>query len=411
MKKFYLFLATVLSTTTLFAQAQGAMSYQVVVRDATNALVSNHAIGIRISIIQGSAEGVSIFTETQMVNSDTNGLVSTTIGSGADYDNINWSDAPYFIKTEIDPTGGGSYSITGISQLLSVPYAMHAKTAERVTGVLMENDPLYLVSQAHNITASDIALLADLRNADRLEFKIADGTNTTVSGAGTVVNPFKINSNGIDQLAYNALLARVIALEPGVTIGTQVWAPRNAEVTTYSDGTVIPQVTDPIEWANLTVGAWCYYNNDPVMGAIFGKLYNWYAIAGIHDAASLADETLRKQFAPLGWHVPSDSEWTTLTTYLGGENIAGNKMKEMGILNWILPNSSATNSSEFTGLPGGERDSNGVFISINSNGNWWSATQSSATESWSRYLEYNNAAAGRKGKVKTFGSSSRYIKN
>jgi hypothetical protein len=276
------------------------MSYQVVVRDAANAVVSNRSIGMKISVLQGSAEGIAIYSETKKANTDTNGLVSTSIGSGSIYDNIDWANGPYFIKTEIDPTGSTNYSITGISQLLSVPYAMHAKTAENISGVLTENDPIYSASQAHNITESDITLLADLRNTHRTEFKIADGTNTTVSGSGTVADPYKINSRGIDQITYEALLARVVALEvadqvisiptfenSNITIGTQVWAPRNAEITTYSDGTVIPQVTDPNEWANLTIGAWCYYNNDPAMEAIYGKLYNWYAIAGIFDAASL----------------------------------------------------------------------------------------------------------------------------
>jgi uncharacterized protein (TIGR02145 family) len=424
MKKLYIFLATVLFTTTVFAQSPGAMSYQVVVRDAANAVVSNHSIGMKISVLQGSAEGIAIYSETKKANTDTNGLVSTSIGSGSIYDNIDWANGPYFIKTEIDPTGGTSYNITGISQLLSVPYAMHAKTAESISGVLTENDPIYSASQAHNITESDITLLADLRNTHRTEFKIADGTNTTVSGSGTVADPYKINSRGIDQITYEALLARVVALEvadqvisiptfenSNITIGTQVWAPRNAEITTYSDGTVIPQVTDPNEWANLTIGAWCYYNNDPAMEAIYGKLYNWYAIAGIFDAASLDQPGLRKQFAPSGWHMPSDAEWTTLTDFLGGETIAGSKMKEVGIINWLMPNTDATNSSGFTGLPGGGRDSNGVFVFISLNGNWWSATEANTTDSWSRYLEYNAAAAGRKGKVKTFGSSSRFLKN
>jgi uncharacterized protein (TIGR02145 family) len=147
------------------------------------------------------------------------------------------------------------------------------------------------------------------------------------------------------------------------------------------------------------------------MGAIYGKLYNWYAIAGIFDVASLDQPGLRKQFAPAGWHVPSDAEWTTLTDFLGGETIAGSKMKEVGNINWLMPNTDATNSSGFTGLPGGGRDSNGVFVFISLNGNWWSATEASTTDSWLRYLDYNAAAAGRKGKVKTFGSSSRFLEN
>jgi len=102
---------------------------------------------------------------------------------------------------------------------------------------------------------------------------------------------------------------------PLVTIGTQTWTSKNLDVATYSDGTVIPQVTDQTAWANLTTGAWCYYNNDAANGTTYGKLYNWCAVAGIHDTDP---DTLNKKLAPTGWHVPTDDEWTTLTTELGG---------------------------------------------------------------------------------------------
>ena len=110
-----------------------------------------------------------------------------------------------------------------------------------------------------------------------------------------------------------------------VTIGTQVWATVNLDVTTYSDGTAIPEVTNATAWAGLTTGAWCYYNNITANGTTYGKLYNWYAVAGIWDEASKTDATLRKKLAPTGWHVPTDAEWTTLTTFLGGETVAGGK--------------------------------------------------------------------------------------
>jgi uncharacterized protein (TIGR02145 family) len=105
-----------------------------------------------------------------------------------------------------------------------------------------------------------------------------------------------------------------------VNIGTQIWTTTNLNVDTYSDGTPIPQVTNPTAWTNLTTGAWCYYNNDPALGAIYGKLYNWYAAVGIYDAASLADPTLRKNLAPTGYHIPTDPEWTTLTAVGSGLN-------------------------------------------------------------------------------------------
>ena len=178
-----------------------------------------------------------------------------------------------------------------------------------------------------------------------------------------------------------------------VTIGTQIWSNTNLDVTTYSDGTPIPQVTDPTQWANLTTGAWCYYNNDPANGTIYGKLYNWYAVAGIYDAASAANPSLRKQLAPQGWHIPSDAEWTTLTDFLGGLSVAGGKMKSTGTSLWQSPNTAATNESGFTGLPGGFRYHLGSFNYIGNVGVWWSSSEDDATNAWSRSLGYGNGSA------------------
>ena len=181
-------------------------------------------------------------------------------------------------------------------------------------------------------------------------------------------------------------------------IGTQYWMDRNLDVTAYRDGTVIPQVTDPTAWGNLTTGAWCYYNNDADNGAIYHKLYNWYAVMGIATAESATPTTAqiaaRKQLAPQGWHIPTDAEWTTLSTFLGGDE--GGKMKTTGTTDWPSPNTSATNQSGFSGLPGGFRFNDGTFYNVGFNGHWWSATQDgSVSLAWYRYLGYNSGILGR----------------
>ena len=176
---------------------------------------------------------------------------------------------------------------------------------------------------------------------------------------------------------------------------------QNLNVSKYSDGTPIPQVTDPTQWANLTTGAWCYYNNDPANGAVYGKLYNWYAVAGIYDAASAANPALRKKLAPIGWHIPTDPEWTQLTDCLGGVSVAGGKMKSTGTLEagtgfWYAPNTDATNASGFTGLPVGYRfNINGLFDIFGVVGWWWSSSESNSTDAWNRHLIWNNGTAGR----------------
>ena len=167
-----------------------------------------------------------------------------------------------------------------------------------------------------------------------------------------------------------------------IAIGNQTWTKKNLIVTKYRNGDVIPQVTDPAAWANLTTGAWCYFNNETANGTVYGKLYNWYAVI---DPRGLA---------PTGYHIPTDSEWTTLTTFLGGENIAGGKMKETGTTFWNSPNTEATNSSNFSGLPGGSRENNGVFTIIRNNGNWWCATENSIDNAWCRNLGYNYSNCG-----------------
>jgi uncharacterized protein (TIGR02145 family) len=146
---------------------------------------------------------------------------------------------------------------------------------------------------------------------------------------------------------------------PSVVIGTQQWMLQNLDVTTYRNGDPIPQVTDPTLWNNLNSGAWCYYNNDPANGTIYGKLYNWYAV---NDSRGLA---------PLGWHVPDNTEWDILSTFLGGMQVAGAKMKMTGTTSWNSPN-SGTNESGFTGLGSGYRSRN--FYSLKIYGVFWSAT-------------------------------------
>ena len=132
MKKRYTILAFLLITASTFAQAPEKMSYQAVLRDATNTLLTNQSVGMQISILQTTITGASVYTETQTITTNLNGLVSLEIGTGSTSDNfatIDWSAGPYFIKIETDPTGGSSYTITGTSQIMSVPFAMYAKTS------------------------------------------------------------------------------------------------------------------------------------------------------------------------------------------------------------------------------------------------------------------------------------------
>lgn len=155
------------------------------------------------------------------------------------------------------------------------------------------------------------------------------------------------------------------------------WSLVNLNVTTYANGDPIPEVQDQSTWNGLTTGAWCSYDNNPANDAIYGKLYNWHAV---NDPRGLA---------PVGYRIPSEVEWNRLIVCLGGDLIAGGKMKETGTTHWFTPNTGATNSSGFTGLPGGSRTS--FFNSINFYGEFWSSLSITPTKALSFTLDSSSA--------------------
>jgi uncharacterized protein (TIGR02145 family) len=180
-----------------------------------------------------------------------------------------------------------------------------------------------------------------------------------------------------------------------LTIGSQVWMLKNLNIDHYRNGEAIPEFRDFNEWPHLITGAWCYQHNDLELGKIYGKLYNWFAV----------DD--KRVLAPEGWHIPSDSEWLVLTNFLGGDSVAGGKLKEIGITHWFSPNTGATNESGFSALPGGflyTSDGNGE-------GFWWSSKEYNATQSFICFLESNKAISYLSDIHKAAGISVRCIKD
>jgi len=163
-----------------------------------------------------------------------------------------------------------------------------------------------------------------------------------------------------------------------VTIGTQTWMVENLKTTQYRNGDPIPQVADGAQWAGLTTGACCYYDNNSTNGNTYGALYNWYAV---NDPRNIAPE---------GWHIASMEEWNILNTFLGGELVSGGKLKEAGTTHWNSPNAGATDEVGFKGLPGGGRSLDGIFNSVGQSGIWWTTTESTATDAWPRGLSYDS---------------------
>jgi uncharacterized protein (TIGR02145 family) len=159
-----------------------------------------------------------------------------------------------------------------------------------------------------------------------------------------------------------------------ISIGTQVWLVENLSVKHYRNGDVIPSVTDGTTWSSLSTGAYCDYDNSEGNSLTYGRLYNYFTVT---DSRGLC---------PTGWHVPGASEFTTLTAYLGGETVAGGKLKETGTAHWQTPNEGATDESGFKALPGGYRFDTGAFDGIGSYADFWALTE---PEVWRLNLRYD----------------------
>ncbi|MFZ4105044.1 fibrobacter succinogenes major paralogous domain-containing protein [Flavobacterium sp.] len=205
-----------------------------------------------------------------------------------------------------------------------------------------------------------------------------------------------------------------------VKLNGKEWMKKNLDVSKYKNGDDIPQITDVTQWDALTTGAWCYYENDTANGPIYGKLYNWYAI------------TDPRGLAPAGWHIPTDTEWSELATFLGGESEAGRKLKENSTIStWDVTTNYATNQSGFTATPAGTGYLNyhlpapvvpaapaptlaDLFKGKTKVTYWWSATTTGSTASdlvWTRNVNSSTDQLVRSGAIKSSGLSVRCVKN
>jgi uncharacterized protein (TIGR02145 family) len=192
-----------------------------------------------------------------------------------------------------------------------------------------------------------------------------------------------------------------------IVIGAQEWMAENLNTSIYRNGDAIPTGLSNADWENTIntqQGAWAYYNNDESYACPYGKLYNWYACVDT------------RQLCPVGWHVPTDAEWTVLTDFVGGEAVAGGKMKTTGTIEaatglWYSPNTGATNSSGFSGAPGGFRYNVGDYSNVGGSGYWWSSSEGESDLAWIRDLFYLNDGALRIDYFKQYGFSVRCLRD
>jgi uncharacterized protein (TIGR02145 family) len=318
------------------------------------------------------------------------GLTSDGTGLGSFTSTINQltPGTLYYVRAYATNSSGTAYgnqitfsSLPIIPNITTVTFSQISGNSGNSGGTIVSNG-------GATITAKGVCWSTSPNPTIALTTKTNDGSDSsnfssTISGLSPVTTYYirAYATNSVGTAYGQELTFTTLPLSNG-NIGTQIWSVINLDVTTYRDGTPIPQVTDPAQWANLTTGAWCYYNNDPANGTTYGKLYNWYAVAGVHDNDP---NTPNKILAPTGWHIPTDSEWTTLTTFLGGTQVAGGKMKSTSPL-WQSPNTGATNESGLSCLPGGGRNINGPFNGLGFDCFMWSASEVNSTNSHFYYL-------------------------
>jgi uncharacterized protein (TIGR02145 family) len=239
-----------------------------------------------------------------------------------------------------------------------------------------------------NPTVDDNKFVIQNTDINGVSGSIGITVNELNAGTNYYVRAYAINSKGTGygeqksfttEQVFNGETGTFTDIRDGneykwVKIGEQIWMAENLGATKYNDGSIIPLITEQGEiggstgWRNLTYGAYCWYNNNESIYEIKNTpLYNWFAVES-------------GKLCPNGWHVPTDTDWNILSEFLGGQNLAGGKMKMT--TGWDDPNVGATNSSGFSALPGGSRDGRGVFLDMRSFAGWWSSTEQSSTLSW-----------------------------
>jgi uncharacterized protein (TIGR02145 family) len=211
----------------------------------------------------------------------------------------------------------------------------------------------------------------------------------------TTTNPGKSIISFNTGLTYGSVTDIDNNVYKTILIGTQTWMAENLRTTRFCDGTDISFTPDATDWAALSIPGYCWYNNDSVA---YGALYNWHAAS-------------KSNICPAGWHVSTDGDWTILTSYVGGESIAGDKLKETGTTHWLITSGTITNDAGFTALPGGYRFAEGVFGNIRRYGFWWSSTESSAADAYCRDILSAYGNTYRTSSSKKSGFSVRCVKD
>jgi len=374
------------------AQSPTSFNYQAVLRDDAGEPIAYEAVSVEIAILKGSLEGTEVFSEVHNTQTNEFGLINLQVGSVSSLEDIAWGEDLYFIRVSLDG------DVMGASQLLNVPYALHAKTsADTFSGDYHDLDNLPELDHFIAVDSpgeGDMLVYTDAgwttipMGQEQQVLQIVDGMP---QWADVDFGNGDDNGNGYQDGDTGTFVDPRDDQEYGwVVIGQQKWMSENLNF--YTPG-----------------GSW-YYDNDSLEYAeSYARLYAW--VIAMDGAESSNDNPSGVQgICPPGWHLPSDAEWDELIDFLDSDEPA-NLLKEEGTDHWNSTNDDVTNETGFTARPGGRRMTTGSYQSIGAFGLWWSTKEraDSPDNAWTRYMLHNNANVTRFGSAKNVALSVRCI--
>ncbi len=380
------------SSNTAAATVPGKIHYQGLAVGANGKPIKSSTVGLRLSVLDSLPNGITLYTETQSVSTDAAGIFSTYLGGGTatagTFANIPWANGNNkFLKVEMDAQGGTNYQNMGSTQLVSVPYALHAGSAQRASE---------LVDSAGNA----------------YQIKIVNGQPTLVSAPGNVSIPAPFACGQSVTYAGESY--------PTVQIGSQCWFQKNVNA-----GSMVLGANDQTN--NGVLEKYCY-DNDSANCAVFGGMYQWAEAVQYQNGASNTTSPSPaftgnvKGICPTGWHVPSDGEWCTLTTFLdstvncnsigwSGTGIGGKMRSVNGLWFTNVSSGAITNSSGFSAVPNGNRDNQGIFGGVGGNAFFSTASESSNFEVYNRSFYVPFPTIARNNHPKSSGIAVRCLKD
>jgi uncharacterized protein (TIGR02145 family) len=393
MKKINLLIVFCLAILS-YSQAQippQAFNYSAVARNSAGVPIATSTIGIQVSILKTSTLGPVQYSENHFVNTDAYGLFNLIIGAGAvqsgSISTINWSADNYYVKVGMDVTGGTNFLTMGTTQLLSVPYALHAATADSLT------NPLNINTDNQQLSVSATGDTLHLQNGG---FVIIPGISAA-NNSGGGGNGIYTSGNGVTDIDGNTYSS--------IIINGQEWMAENLRTTKYANGDTIVNADNPDIFSDINdmcnggascYGAWAHYGFNPIFEVPNGKLYNGPAMIDSRNVC------------PNGWHVSTNDEWISLVSFLDPNgiyslncpddgsicygqslnNIAGTKLKSQ--TGWYL-NGNGTNESGFNAVPSGAINHDFSNRIIGQGAVFWTSSLSSNQLAIIRFLEYDKS--------------------